>query len=359
MIDLMNIVRANVLKLTPYSCARDEFHGSFGIFMDANENPYGTLNRYPDPYQKELKKRISEIKGVPEDFIFLGNGSDEIIDLCFRVFCNPGKDKVLIFPPTYGMYEVSASVNDAGVEKIALHEDFQIDIEKVRRVITDPELKLVFICSPNNPTSNSMKREDVEWIIMNFKGIVVIDEAYSDFSSEPSFLNLVKNNNNLIVMQTFSKALGMAAARVGMAFMDPEILSYFNKIKPPYNISTVNQKAALARLEQREEMMRLVRDILNERERLKNEIACFGFVEKIYPSDANFLLVKVEDASKLYNYLINKNIVVRNRNSVIENCIRITVGKRSENIALLQAFIDFSTSSAKTSASPALKKRLQ
>src|SRR5512133_1821477 len=187
MIDLEKIVRANVLKLKPYSCARDEFQGSDGVFMDANENPYGTLNRYPDPYQKELKQKLSEIKGIPDRNIFLGNGSDEIIDLCFRVFCNPGKDKALIFPPTYGMYEVSASVNDVNVIKIPLKDDFQIDIENIRIIITDPELKLSFICAPNNRTSNSMKREDVEWIIANVNGIVIIDEAYSDFSAESSF----------------------------------------------------------------------------------------------------------------------------------------------------------------------------
>jgi histidinol-phosphate aminotransferase len=341
MIDLKKIVRANVLKLTPYSCARDEFQGSDGIFMDANENPYGTLNRYPDPYQKELKQKISEIKGIPAGNIFLGNGSDEIIDLCFRVFCNPGKDKVLIFPPTYGMYEVSASVNDVNVEKITLRDDFQIDIEKVKRIISDPQFKLVFICSPNNPTSNSMNHEDVGWIIMNFNGIVVIDEAYSDFSIDPSFLNLVKDHNNLIVMQTFSKALGMAAARVGMAFMDPDILSYFNKIKPPYNISTINQKAALARLDQKKEMASLVRDIIDERERLQIEIARFGFVEKIYPSDANFLLVRVNDANRLYKYLIDRNIIIRNRSSVIRNCVRITVGRKSENEQLIKSLKEY------------------
>lgn len=341
MIDLKKIVRANVLKLTPYSCARDEFQGSDGVFMDANENPYGTLNRYPDPYQKELKQKISEIKGMPVNNIFLGNGSDEIIDLCFRVFCNPGKDKVLLFPPTYGMYEVSASVNDVNVIKIPLKDDFQIDIEKVRNIISDPELKLIFICSPNNPTSNSMKREDIEWIIANYKGIVVIDEAYSDFSSGPSFLTMVKDHNNLIVMQTFSKALGLAAARVGMAFMDPEILSFFNKIKPPYNVSTVNQKAALARLDQREEMMLLVRGIIAERERLKIEIARFGFVQKIYPSDANFLLVRVKDANKLYKYLIDRNIIIRNRSSIIGNCVRITVGRKSENDVLIKSLKEY------------------
>ncbi len=342
MINLKKIVRPNVLGLTPYSCARDEFQGSDGVFMDANENPYGTLNRYPDPYQKELKKKISEIKGIPDGNIFLGNGSDEIIDLCYRVFCNPGKDKVLIFPPTYGMFEVSASVNDVSVIKVPLKEDFQINIEQVSIVIPDPEVKMIFICSPNNPTSNSMKQEDVEWIIRNFRGIVIIDEAYSDFSNERSFIRLVKDYNNLIVMQTFSKAMGLAAARVGMAFMDTEILSFFNKIKPPYNISTINQKVALSRLSQSEEMALLVRKIIDERERLKKEIAGFAFIEKIYPSDANFLLIKVRDATRLYKYLIDRNIIIRNRNSVIGNCVRITVGRKSENEQLIKSLKEYS-----------------
>jgi histidinol-phosphate aminotransferase len=235
------------------------------------------------------------------------------------------------------MYEVSASVNDVSVIKIPLKDDFQIDIEKVRLSIFDQALKLIFICSPNNPTSNSMRREDVERIIANFKGIVIIDEAYSDFSAELSFSGLVKDHNNLIVMQTFSKAMGMAAVRVGMAFMDPEILNFFNKIKPPYNISTINQKAALARLDQKEEMATLVREIIDERERLKIEIARFGFVEKIYRSDSNFLLIKVNDANKLYKYLIDRNIIIRNRSSLIGNCVRITVGRKSENEALIEA----------------------
>ncbi len=341
MIDIKSIARKNVLGLTPYSCARDEFQGNEGIFMDANENPYGSLNRYPDPYQKKLKNAISEIKGIPVEKIFLGNGSDEIIDLTFRVFCNPGTDKVLIFPPTYGMYEVSAAVNDVNVIKVPLKEDFQIDLGKVKNHITDKNLKLIFICSPNNPTANAMNRDDVEWIISNFSGIVVIDEAYSDFSSKQSFSGLVDVYNNLIVMQTFSKALGMAAARVGMAFMDQEILKLFNKIKPPYNMSTINQEAALAKLEKFNESREQVTLIVKERDRLSAELKKMNFIKKVYPSDANFLLLKVEDANKLYNFLINRNIIVRNRHSIIENCIRITVGKKIENDLLLNTLNEF------------------
>lgn len=336
MIDLNKLVRQNVLKLTPYSCARDEFEGSYGIFMDANENPYGTLNRYPDPYQKELKKRISEIKKIPVQNIFLGNGSDEIIDLCYRIFCNPGSDKAMIFPPTYGMYEVSAAVNDVTVVKVPLTTDFQIDRDSAYEFFKDEKLKLMFICSPNNPTGNAMNSSDVESLISSFGGIAVIDEAYSDFSGKQSFAGLIDKYDNLIVMQTFSKALGLAAARVGIAFTSPVIISLFNKIKPPYNVSTINQKAALARLGQAEETNSLVRDIIDERERLKNEIGKFRFVEKIFPSDANFLLIKVNDANDLYQYLVSRNIIIRNRSSIIENCIRITIGKKTENEELLK-----------------------
>ena len=245
MSDIEKLVRDNVRDLIPYSSARDEFSGKEGIFLDANENPYGNLNRYPDPYQRELKSSVSKIKGVPEENIFLGNGSDEIIDLCFRIFCNPGTDKVLTFAPTYGMYEVSAAINDVELIKIPLSDDFNIEIKSVLPFLKDPKLKLIFLCSPNNPTGNSMNRSDIEAIISAFSGIVVIDEAYIDFSEQPSFKTMLNSFRNLIVMQTFSKAMGLAAARIGMAFMNRSLIHYFNKMKPPYNISTINQKAAL------------------------------------------------------------------------------------------------------------------
>lgn len=337
MFDLNKLVRENVLKLTPYSCARDEFKGKTGIFMDANENPYGNLNRYPDPYQRELKKGISAIKGIEEDMIFLGNGSDEIIDLCFRVFCKPGTDKALIFTPTYGMYDVSASVNDIEVIKVPLNDSFQIDLKKAVPEFSDKNLKLVFICSPNNPTANSMNYPDVEKIITKFKGIVVIDEAYVDFSEKPSFIRLVDKYPNLIVMQTFSKAFGLAAVRVGMAFSGREIVGYFNKLKPPYNISTINQKAALKKLGQIEQYKSQVFRIKKERDRLSSLLLKMSYVEKVYPSDSNFLLVKVRNASYIYNTLVNKNIIIRNRSNAVENCIRITVGKKSENELLINA----------------------
>ena len=337
MIDLNKLVRENVKKLTPYSCARDDFKGKTGIFLDANENPYGNLNRYPDPYQKELKSAISKTKGIEEEKIFLGNGSDEIIDLCFRVFCNPGIDKVLIFTPTYGMYEVSASINDIEVVKIPLNSSFQIDLRKAESLFSDNNLKLIFVCSPNNPTANSMNYQDVESIITKFNGIVVIDEAYIDFSEKPSFIRLIDKYSNLILMQTFSKAYGLAGVRVGMAFSNPVIVQYFNKLKPPYNISTINQKAALGKLGQIEQYKSQVFRIKKERERLSVILSKMSIVEKVYPSDANFLLVKVKNANYTYNALVNKSIIIRNRSSLIDNCLRITIGKKSENDLLVSA----------------------
>jgi histidinol-phosphate aminotransferase len=335
--DVNKLVRENVLKLTPYSSARDDYKGKTGIFMDANENPFGKLNRYPDPYQRELKAAIAKLRGIAEEKIFLGNGSDEIIDLCFRIFCNPGTDKVLIFTPTYGMYEVSASVNDIEVVKIPLNENFQIDLRKTKWLLSDKTLKLIFICSPNNPTSNSMNYDDVEMILSSFKGIVIIDEAYIDFSEKPSFLKLTETYPNLIIMQTFSKALGLAAARIGMAFSNPGIIQYFNKLKPPYNISTINQKAALKKIRKTEETGEQVAKIKKERERLSSSLMKMKITEKVFPSDANFLLVKVSDPNFVYNFLVNRNIITRNRSSVVDGCLRITVGRRSENNKLINA----------------------
>jgi histidinol-phosphate aminotransferase len=250
MVDIDKLVRPNVRSLTPYSCARDEFTGKADVFLDANENPYGYLNRYPDPYQRELKAEISRIKNVPADMIFLGNGSDEIIDLCFRIFCRPGIDKSLNFSPTYGMYQVSASVNDVEIIKVPLDKNFQIDPDNTKKLLNDKNLKLIFICSPNNPTGNCMNRSVIKEIISEFKGIVLIDEAYVDFAETASMTGELDSYNNLIVMQTFSKAFGLAAARVGIAYTNPAIVRYLNKMKPPYNISTINQKAVLQKLKQ-------------------------------------------------------------------------------------------------------------
>ena len=337
MTDLSKLVRENVLKLIPYSSARDDYKGKTGIFLDANENPYGKLNRYPDPYQKELKSAISGIKRVEEERIFLGNGSDEIIDLCIRIFCNPGIDKILTFTPTYGMYEVSASINDVEVLKIPLNDKFQIDLLKTENLLNDQKLKLIFICSPNNPTSNSMNYKDVEYLVKIFNGIVIIDEAYIDFSEKPSFIKLIDTYANLIIMQTFSKAFGLAAVRVGMAFTNPAIIQYFNKLKPPYNISFINQQTVLKKISRIEEYRKQVLRIKKERIRLAHLLSEVNVVEKVYPSDANFLLVKVKDANNIYKTLVKMNIIIRNRSNLIENCLRITVGKKSENDKLIQA----------------------
>ncbi len=337
MVDVNTLVRENVLRLTPYSCARDEFKGNNGVFLDANENPYGNLNRYPDPYQKDLKAAISKYKGIAEENIFLGNGSDEIIDLCFRVFCNPGEDKVLTFTPTYGMYEVSAAVNNITVIKIPLNDRFQIDLPDVKTQLTDKNLKLIFICSPNNPTGNSMNYSDVEYIIRSFNGIVIIDEAYIDFSDQASFIKMIEKYPNLIVMQTFSKAFGLAAVRVGMAFMNSSVIQYFNKLKPPYNISTINQIAALRKLAGTTQVEKQVAVIRKERERVINALKKMKITEKIYPTDANFVLIKVKESTAVYNSLVSKKIIIRNRHSVAENCLRITIGKKSENDSLLKA----------------------
>jgi len=337
MTDINRLVRENVRKLIPYSCARDEFKGKEGIFLDANENPYGKLNRYPDPYQKELKARISEIKGIPEENIFLGNGSDEIIDLCFRIFCNPGKDRALTFHPTYGMYEVSASINDIELIKVPLTDDFRIDMVKTLPFLDDETLKLIFICSPNNPTGNSMNPEAVHGILEKFRGIVVIDEAYIDFSDQPSYKTLTSVHQNLIVMQTFSKAMGLAAARVGMAFAQTGIIEYFNKMKPPYNISDINQKAAIRSLRDIDSAKRRIIRIVAERNRLEKALVMTGLVEKVYPSDSNFILVRVRDADLVYSKLLESGIIVRNRNRIIQGCIRITAGTPAENNRLIEA----------------------
>lgn len=329
------LVRANVRALVPYSSARDEYEGREGIFLDANESPFGPLNRYPDPRHRELRAAISNLKGIALENIFLGNGSDEVIDLCYRIFCNPGTDRAVIFPPTYGMYAVSAAINDVEVIKVPLDQDFNIDIPAVTPILDDERIRLIFICSPNNPTGNCMDPDRIEFIIRNFSGIVVIDEAYADFSGKPSFIEKIRQYDNLIVIQTFSKAMGMAAARIGIAFASPAILKYFFRVKPPYNISTLNQVAALERLSDFKPVTIQTETIIAERRRLSEKLAMIPLVEKVWPSDANFLLVKVQDADMVYNALINKSIVVRNRSREISGCLRITAGTRHENNRLL------------------------
>jgi histidinol-phosphate aminotransferase len=331
-----SLARKNIRELTPYSSARDEYSGSRGIFLDANENPFGKLNRYPDPHHLKLRKALGLKKGVAVENIFIGNGSDEAIDLIFRIFCDPGKDKALTFIPTYGMYEVSAAVNDVGMVKVPLDKNFNISSEAAFPFLNDETLKVVFICSPNNPTSNSFDRKEIIRIIENFKGVVVIDEAYIDFSDGESFLPLTGRYDNLIVLQTFSKAMGAAGIRVGMAFACKEIISYMYRVKPPYNISILNQKAALERLGNPTKYSGQIRKIKKEKLKLISRLKKLALIEYIYPSDANFLLVRVLDANRIYSMLAEKHIIVRNRTSVVENCIRITVGKKYENKRLIR-----------------------
>ncbi|WP_312823790.1 histidinol-phosphate transaminase [Epilithonimonas sp.] len=335
-IDIKNLVRKNILNLKPYSSARDEFEGENGIFLDANENPYGELNRYPDPYQKKIKQKLDEINQIPTENIFLGNGSDEVIDLAFRIFCEPKKDKVLTFLPTYGMYEVSANINDVELINLDLNENFQIDLETLKPYLNDENFKIIFICSPNNPTGNSIK--NIKYILENFNGIVFIDEAYIDFSPEESFRNQIKNYPNLIVSQTFSKAWGMASVRVGIAYASEEIIKFYNKVKPPYNISQLNQDAILNTLN--DENINLVSEnikiILEEKKSLIQNLEKLDLVKKIFPSDANFILIAVDNADSVYQELVKKKVIIRNRNSVIKNCLRITVGSPEENQKLIE-----------------------
>lgn len=341
--DLNSLLRPHIAKLQPYTSARDEYTGKEGVFLDANENPFGSItdrdfNRYPDPYQSSLKEEIAKIKAVRSSQIFLGNGSDEAIDLLYRAFCNPGKDNVILLPPTYGMYEVSANINDVEIRKVPLTVDFQLQPEKIINA-ADDNSKILFICSPNNPSANKVTRKDVLFLLEKFKGLVVVDEAYIDFSDEPSFTTELENFPNLLVMQTFSKAWGLASLRLGMAFASEEIMRILNKIKPPYNISGLTQETVLAAIANKSKVDTMIREILEEREFLRSELEKFPFVQKIHPSHANFLLVKVPHASQVYDDLIREKVIVRNRAKVLlcEDCLRITVGTREENEKFLEA----------------------
>jgi histidinol-phosphate aminotransferase len=348
--DLEKLVRENIKKLTPYSSARNEFKGEASVFLDANENPFGSplltksFNRYPDPLQWKVKFELAKIKGVPAENIFIGNGSDEVIDLANRIFCNPGKDNVIICPPTYGMYEVSANINDVQIKKVSLTNDFQLDVEGILEA-TDENTKLLFICSPNNPTGNNMNRGDIEILLNNFPGLIIIDEAYINFSRQKTFIQELTEYPNLIVMQTLSKAWGMAGLRLGLAFASLDIIDLFNKVKPPYNINASSQHLNLEALKNTVQVNEWIKEIVDQRNSIKQELSLFSFVEKIYESDANFLLVKVEDADSLYQYLRNKKIVVRNRSKEVlcENCIRITIGTLEENKVLLEALKNYNS----------------
>lgn len=339
MIDLKQLVRPNIWDLKPYSSARDEFHGSASVFLDANENPYNEpYNRYPDPMQWKLKDRIAELKEVDRNSIFLGNGSDEPIDLVIRAFCDPAVDCIVSIAPSYGMYEVAANVNGVEFRKVLLNEEFQLDADKLLAEV-DEWVKIIFLCSPNNPTGNSLDRDEIYKILNKFEGIVVLDEAYIDFSSEPSFVSELKKYPNLIILQTLSKAWGAAGIRLGMAFASPEIVSILNKIKYPYNVNLLTQERALEILNNEEEVLNQLRNIMSERIRLQAALPDIPIVEKIYPTDANFILVYVDKADSVYNRLVKKGVIVRNRNNVslCKGCLRITVGTPEENDALLNA----------------------
>ena len=352
--ELEKLVRDNIRRLTPYSSARHEFKGEASVFLDANENSYGSpvslsspegerlgvrvsFNRYPDPLQWQLKFALTKIKGVPAENIFIGNGSDEVIDLAYRIFCNPGKDNVIICPPTYGMYEVSANINDVEIRKVNLTENFQLDVDGILAA-TDQNTKLLFICSPNNPTGNNMNRQDVELLLNNFTGIVIIDEAYINFSRQKTFIQELAEYQNLIVMQTLSKAWGLASLRLGLAFASLEIIELFNKVKPPYNINKASQSLAIEALQNTQQVNEWIKQAVEQRQFLIKELSNFSFVKKIYESDANFLLVKVDDANILYKYLAENKIIVRNRSKEVlcDNCLRITIGTPQENLELIK-----------------------
>jgi histidinol-phosphate aminotransferase len=345
--DLNAIIRPNIRNLVPYSSARDEFKGEASVYLDANENSLGSplikwYNRYPDPLQWEVKKKLSAIKGIAPEQIFLGNGSDEAIDLLFRAFCEPGIDNVVICPPTYGMYEVSANINNIRLTKVPLTASFQLDLEAMEGAI-DPHTRIIWLCSPNNPTGNSLNREDVEIILNNFDGLVVVDEAYINFSRQRSFIPDLAEYPNLVVLQTLSKAWGLAALRIGMAFASREIIEVLNRIKPPYNISQAAQDLVLEALDRVEDVNDMIRILVDERKQLEEELRKLPQVMEVYPSDANFLLVKTIDAKGLYKYLVGKGIVVRDRSSVIlcDESLRITVGTPRENQVLLKAIAEF------------------
>lgn len=337
--DIMSLVRENVKALSPYRSARDEFQGEAAISLDANENPFDhqTLNRYPDPYQGKLKKKISALKDVEESYIFLGNGSDEAIDLLIRAFCEPRKDSILIFTPTYGMYQISADINAVETVEVPLKSDFQIDLEKALEV----NAKLSFICSPNNPTGNDMDTDKVEFILRESKGLVIVDEAYIDFSKRESWTKRLEEFPNLIVLQTFSKAYGMAAIRLGMAFANAEIIDILNKIKPPYNVNGLTQNFALEALDDEETVRQDIYMILRERAAMEDTLKEIQAVKKIYPSEANFLLVEIDRARELYRHLAGKGIVVRDRSKQVRDALRITIGTPEENKILLEAIKKF------------------
>jgi histidinol-phosphate aminotransferase len=341
---LQELTRPNIRNLKPYSSARDEYKGfTASVFLDANENPYNSPNnRYPDPLQRELKTKLAELKRVLPEQIFLGNGSDEAIDLVFRAFCEPGQDNVVAIDPTYGMYQVCADVNNVEYRKVLLDGSFRFSAEKLLAV-ADDRTKLIFLCSPNNPTGNELPRDEVEKVMKEFDGLVILDEAYHDFSGVPTILSRLGEYPNLVVLQTFSKAWGSAAIRLGMAFASPDIIAILNKIKYPYNVNMLTQREGLNALNNYDEIERWIKTLIEERKALMKDVANLHCVEKVFPSDANFFLVRVTDALKIYNYLVSLGIIVRNRHTVAlcGNCLRVTVGTRAENNQLIEALTKY------------------
>jgi len=337
---LEELTRTNIWSLAPYSSARNEYAGREArVFLDANENPYNQpFNRYPDPLQLELKAAISKVKGVPAENIFLGNGSDEAIDLPYRCFCEPGVDNVVAIEPTYGMYKVCADINAVEYRPVLLDENYQIVAEQLLAA-TDAHTKIIWICTPNNPTGNCLKREEVIKVIEGFEGLVIVDEAYSDFSSQKALRSELSKYPNLIVLNTMSKAWGCAAIRLGMAFASEEIIHIFNKVKYPYNVNLLTQQQALEALKDPFEVDNWVKILLQERARMMDAFSMLPICEKVYPTDANFFLAKMTDATKIYNYLVDKGIIVRNRHRVqlCQNCLRITIGTKTENSELIAA----------------------
>jgi histidinol-phosphate aminotransferase len=349
MFNLELLIRNNIKKLKPYSSARDEFSGEAKVFLDANENSLGSpltkwYNRYPDPHQLAVKQRLSTIKGIGSEHIFLGNGSDECIDILFRCFCEPGKDNIIICPPTYGMYEVSANINNIEIRKAPLLPDFQLDLVHMEN-LADTHTKIIWLCSPNNPTGNSLNRTDIEMVLNNFNGIVVIDEAYINFAQQKSFVQELTEYPNLVVLQTLSKAWGLAGLRLGMAFASQAIIEVMNKVKPPYNINQSTQELAVKALEEVGQVNDMIKILVDMRNALAEVFESMPTVEKVYPSDANFILVKIARARKIYEFLLTKGIVLRDRSNVelCEDCLRITIGTEKENTALVDAMHDWFT----------------
>lgn len=341
--DINTLVRENIRTMKPYSSARHEFSGDASVFLDANENAFGSplpvhYNRYPDPRQQALREKISSIKGLPLQNIFTGNGSDEAIDLLFRIFCEPGRDNVILFPPTYGMYEVCAEMNDVAVKKVPLRPDFQIDLEATETAV-DERTKLIFVCSPNNPSGNSMNREDIEILLNNFDGLVVVDEAYINYARQKTMISALTEYPNLVILQTLSKAWGLAGLRIGMAFAGEPVIGYMDKVKYPYNISTAAQELALEALSSISSVNNWTRTTVEQRDRMARDLETLNFVQKVYPSDANFLLVKMQRALDVYEFLAGKGIIVRDRSKIqlCEDCLRITTGTPEENKKLLEA----------------------